>query len=239
MGELPHLLLFDIDGTLLNTEGAGMRAFSSAFEQLYPTQVAAYGGVPGIDFAGSTDSGIVMGMFAELGIADSISQRERFYASYLGFLRHNLGEPGTTGSLLDGVTGLLGQLTGDHYVARVLPGLLTGNIAAGARIKTDYYGISGYFRFGSYGDDHHDRNQLGPVAVNRASDLLGRDLSAAPVTVIGDTVKDIRCARAFGARVVAVASGSISAGELAGHDPDVLLETLSDVTEVLSLLGIA
>ena len=239
MGALPHLLLFDIDGTLLNTEGAGMLAFSSAFEHLYPEQVASCGGVPDIDFAGSTDSGIVMGMFAELGIADSSSQRERFYAVYLSFLRRNLGEPGITGSLLGGVAGLLKHLAEDVGGTAVLPGLLTGNIAAGATMKTDYYGISGYFRFGSYGDDHHDRDQLGPVAVQRASGFLGRDLSAAPVTVIGDTVKDIRCARAFGARVVAVASGSISAGELAGHDPDVLLETLSDVTEVLALLGIA
>ena len=238
MGTLPHLLLFDIDGTLINTQGAGMRAFTSAFEQLYPEQVAACGGVPGIDFAGSTDSGIVMGMFAELGIDDSNSQRERFYAVYLSFLRRNLGEPGITGSLLGGVAGLLGHLAEDVGGTAVLPGLLTGNIAAGARIKTDYYGISGHFRFGSYGDDHHDRNQLGPVAVNRASDLLGRDLSSAPVTVIGDTAKDICCARAFGARVVAVASGSISARELAGHDPDVLLENLDDVPGVLALLGV-
>jgi phosphoglycolate phosphatase-like HAD superfamily hydrolase len=239
MGALPHLLLFDIDGTLLNTEGAGMLAFSSAFEHLYPEQVASCGGVPDIDFAGSTDSGIVMGIFEQLGIEDSSAERKCFYATYLDFLRLNLGEPGARGSLLDGVAELLGKLQEDYHDDRVLPGLLTGNIAAGATMKTDYYGISGYFRFGSYGDDHHDRDQLGPVAVQRASGFLGRDLSAAPVTVIGDTVKDIRCARAFGARVVAVASGSISAGELAGHDPDVLLETLSDVTEVLALLGIA
>ena len=239
MGAPPHLLLFDIDGTLLNTEGAGMRAFISAFEQLYPAQVAACGGVPGIDFAGSTDSGIVMRTFSELGIIDSSSERERFYACYLGFLHRNLGEPGATGSLLAGVAGLLGQLAGEHYVSSVLPGLLTGNIAAGARIKTDYYGISGYFRFGAYGDDHHDRDQLGPVAVNRASDLLGRDLASAPVTVIGDTVKDIRCARAFGARVVAVASGSIPAHELAAHEPDILLESLGDVEAVLSQLQLA
>ena len=239
MGAPPHLLLFDIDGTLLNTEGAGMRAFTSAFEQLYPAQVAACGGVPGIDFAGSTDSGIVMRMFTELGIIDSSSERERFYACYLGFLQRNLGEPGATGSLLDGVAGLLGQLAGDHYVSSVLTGLLTGNIAAGARIKTDYYGISGHFHFGAYGDDHHDRNQLGPVAVQRASGFLGENLSAAPVTVIGDTVKDIRCARAFGARVVAVASGSIPAHELAAHEPDILLESLGDVDAVLSQLQLA
>ena len=79
MGALPHLLLFDIDGTLLNTGGAGMRAFVTAFEDLYPDKVAGQGGVPDIDFAGSTDSGIVMGMFEQLQIADSSEERERFY----------------------------------------------------------------------------------------------------------------------------------------------------------------
>ncbi|MCP4848275.1 MAG: HAD hydrolase-like protein [Verrucomicrobiaceae bacterium] len=239
MGALPHLLLFDIDGTLLNTGGAGMRAFALALEHLYPEQVAACGGVPDIDFAGSTDSGIVMGIFAKMGMEDSGAERARFYASYLDFLRLNLGEPGAGGSLLDGVAELLGKLQGNDYDNRVLSGLLTGNIAAGATMKTDHYGISGYFHFGAYGDDHHDRNQLGPVAVQRASGFWGQDLSAAPVTVIGDTVKDIRCARAFGARVVAVASGCIPVHELAAHEPDILLESLGDVDAVLSQLQLA
>mgnify|MGYP002039738356 CR=1 FL=1 len=106
-------------------------------------------------------------------------------------------------------------------------------------MKTDYYGISGYFHFGAYGDDHHDRNQLGPVAVQRASVFLGEDLSSAPVTVIGDTVKDIRCARAFGARVLAVATGSVSLHELSGHEPDILLESLGDVAGVLAQLQLS
>ena len=239
MAALPHLLLFDIDGTLLNTEGAGMLAFASTFEHLYPERVAACGGVPDIDFSGSTDSGIVMGIFTKLGIEDSSAERECFYATYLDFLRLNLGEPGARGSLLDGVSELLGKLQGNDHDGRVLPGLLTGNIAAGATMKTDYYGISGHFHFGAYGDDHHDRNQLGPVAVQRASVFLGQDLASAPVTVIGDTVKDIRCARAFGARVVAVASGGIPAHELAAHEPDILLESLGDVEAVLSQLQLA
>ena len=239
MGALPHLLLFDIDGTLLNTGGVGMRAFASTFEQLYPEQVADQGGVPEIDFSGSTDSGIVMGMFTQLGIVDSSAERERFYETYLGFLRSNLGEAGTRGALLDGVGELLERVKEYYREGRVLPGLLTGNIAAGARIKTDYYGISGHFHFGAYGDDHHDRNQLGPVALQRASVFLGRDLSSAPVTVIGDTAKDIRCARAFGARVLAVASGGVPAQQLSGHQPDILLESLGDVPAVLAHLQLS
>ena len=239
MGALPHLLLFDIDGTLLNTGGAGMRAFVTAFEELYPDKVAGQGGVPDIDFAGSTDSGIVMGMFEQLQIADSSEERERFYETYLGLLKANMNASTDKGSLLNGVGELLERLNGYYRDGKVLPGLLTGNNAAGARVKTDCYGVSEYFHFGAYGDDHHDRNQLGPVAVQRASDFFGRDLTSAPVTVIGDTVKDIRCARAFGAHVLAVATGSISLSELGVHEPDILLETLGDVDGVLAQLRIS
>ena len=220
MGALPHLLLFDIDGTLLNTGGAGMRAFVTAFEDLYPDKVAGQGGVPDIDFAGSTDSGIVMGMFEQLKITDSSEERERFYETYLGLLKANMNASTDKGGLLNGVGELLESLNGYYRDGKVLPGLLTGN-------------------FGAYGDDHHDRNRLGPVAVQRASDFFGRDLISATVTVIGDTVKDIRCARAFGARVLAVATGSISLSELAGHEPDILLETLEDVDGVLAQLRIS
>ena len=143
------------------------------------------------------------------------------------------------GALLNGVGELLESLNGYYREGRVLLGLLTGNIAAGARVKTDCYGVSEYFHFGAYGDDHHDRNRLGPVAVQRASDFFGRDLTSAPVTVIGDTVKDIRCARAFGAHVLAVATGSISLSELGVHEPDILLETLEDVDGVLAQLRIS
>ena len=239
MEALPHLLLFDIDGTLLNTGGAGMRAFGSAFEHLYPDEVKGRGGVPDIDFAGSTDSGIVMGMFAQLGIVDSQGERERFYETYLGLLKANMDSPSGNGSLLEGVAELLERLKGYYREGKVLPGLLTGNIAAGARVKTDHYGVSENFHFGAYGDDHHDRDQLGPVAVRRASDFFGRDLSLAPVTVIGDTVKDIRWARAFGARVLAVATGSVSLRELSGHEPDILLENLGDVAGVLAQLQLS
>jgi len=239
MGALPHLLLFDIDGTLLNTGGAGMRAFVTAFEDLYPDKVAGQGGVPDIDFAGSTDSGIVMGMFEQLQIADSSEERERFYEAYLGLLKANMNTSTDKGALLNGVGELLESLNGYYREGRVLLGLLTGNIAAGARVKTDCYGVSEYFHFGAYGDDHHDRNRLGPVAVQRASDFFGRDLTSAPVTVIGDTVKDIRCARAFGAHVLAVATGSISLSELGVHEPDILLETLEDVDGVLAQLRIS
>jgi phosphoglycolate phosphatase-like HAD superfamily hydrolase len=233
----PHLLLFDIDGTLVDTGGAGMAAIGAALAELYPEQVRAIGGPPPLDLAGSTDSGIAMQLFAMVGIADTPAERARFYAAYLAHLHRNLGAPGTRGRLLDGVAALLRELAAPVADGAVLVGLLTGNIAPGARAKVDYYGVGGHFSFGAYGDDHHDRDRLGPVAVGRAGELLGRDLSAAPATVIGDTAKDIRCARAMGARAVAVASGSVARDELAAHQPDALLPDLADTSSALRALG--
>ena len=238
MAEQPHLLLFDIDGTLVDTGGAGMRALVQAVGELYPDRVEAAGGSPQLDLAGSTDSGLAMQIFAELGVTDSPAERQLFFGSYLSHLRANLGEPGTNGTLLAGVTALLDHLAPLSRAGEVMVGLLTGNIAEGARVKMDYYGVAPHFPFGSFGDDHHDRDRLGPIAVRRAGDHLGHDLGAAPVTVIGDTPKDIRCARAFGARVLAVASGGVERQALAAHDPDVLLPDLADLDKVISALGL-
>ena len=238
MAEQPHLLLFDIDGTLVNTGGAGMRALVQAIEELYPERVEAAGKSPKLDLAGSTDSGLAMQIFSELGVADSPQERGRFFGTYLDYLRGNLGEPGSNGTLLAGVAALLDHLAPMHGAGQVLVGLLTGNIAEGARVKLDYYGVAAHFPFGSFGDDHHDRDELGPIALRRAGDHSGRDLTAAPVTVIGDTPKDIRCARAFGARVLAVASGGVGHDMLAAHSPDVLLPDLADLKEVISALGL-
>ena len=236
MSAHPHLLLFDIDGTLVDTGGAGMAAIVSAREELYAENLR-HVSAPELDLAGSTDAGIVMEMFAKIGVDDSDEERGRFYRCYLGHLLKNLGEPGTRGVLLPGVGELLEALDAEVSSGRALVGLLTGNIAKGARVKVDYYGVGRHFAFGSYGDDHHDRDLLGPIAVGRAGDHSGMDLGAAPVTVIGDTAKDIRCARAFGARVVAVATGSVSRRSLGELAPDVLLDDLADTGRAMAALG--
>ena len=111
----------------------------------------------------------------------------------------------------------------DHTLA-----LLTGNIARGAWIKIEHFGFEGIFGFGAFGDDHHDRNQLGPIAVQRALDHSGSHFAAEDVIVIGDTPKDIACARACDAMAVAVATGRFSAPELQDHKPDVLFDDFTD-----------
>jgi len=216
------LLLFDIDGTLVDTGGAGMEALKLAARELF----GADG--PELDLAGSTDSGIVRGMLDHFGSDLSL---ETFYQAYLSYLPPNLES--FTGLVLPGVTSLL-----DHLLAveRVTLGLLTGNIAEGAWGKLDYYGLSDYFAFGAFGDDHHDRNQLGPVALERAGQRCGCTFQAGNTVVIGDTPKDIACGKAIGAMTLAVATGGFSVDELAAYEPDLVVADLLD-DKVFSILA--
>lgn len=176
---------------------------------------------PELDLAGSTDSGIVRGMLDHFG---SDLELEEFYRVYLSRLVPNLAS--FSGRVLPGVPELLAGLE----QAGATLGLLTGNIAHGAKAKIEHYGLDGYFSIevGAYGDDHHDRNQLGPVAVQRASAEHGIDFRAEHAVVIGDTPKDIACGQAMGAATLAVATGRFSVEELDSHGADLSVEDLSD-----------
>ncbi|BCX48942.1 haloacid dehalogenase [Haloferula helveola] len=203
------LWLFDIDGTLVDTGGAGMKALQDA-------ALHCFGDVgPKLDLAGSTDSGIVRGMFDHFGRDPEPSGVEGFYARYLERLESNLAGGDFPGRVLPGAVALLDLLAGR---ADVTVGLLTGNIEAGARAKMRHFGLDHHFGFGAYGCDHHDRNRLGPVALARAEAHTGRSFSAAETLVIGDTPKDIACARAMGARCLAVATGAFDEDGLADAD---------------------
>ena len=224
-----RLLLFDIDGTLLDTGGAGMAALRTAAVDVFGTEHE----VPAFDLAGSTDSGIVRGLFEYFGEPFSEARVLSFYEVYLGYLAENLGR--FEGRLLDGVGELLVRLGGEPGCAI---GLLTGNIAEGAAKKVRHFGIEAFFGFGAYGDDHHDRNRLGPVALGRAREVTGEEFLPEDSVVIGDTPKDIWCGEALGAKTVAVATGRFSSEELAGHGADVVFADLGDVEVVVErLLG--
>ncbi len=114
--------------------------------------------------------------------------------------------------------------------------LLTGNLAKGAEIKLDHYGVWDYFEFGAFADDSHDRNELGPYARARAKEKSGEEFPPERIYVIGDTPRDIECGKVFGAKTVAIATGNYSGPELAAHDPDHLFEDLSDTEAVLRAL---
>ncbi|MBT8037546.1 MAG: HAD hydrolase-like protein [Verrucomicrobiae bacterium] len=219
---MSRLLLFDIDCTLIDTGGAGMAALKEAARELF----GADG--PELDLAGSTDSGIVMGMLEHF---QSDLSHDAFYQVYLAKLGPNLAA--FKGRVLPGVEELLSDLE-----EREAPlGLLTGNIVGGAKAKIDHYGLAGYFPMdvGAYGDDHHDRNRLGPVALARASAEYDRTFHAENTVVIGDTPKDIACGKAMGAMTLAVATGGFSVDDLAAYGADVVVTDLTcpEVREIL------
>ena len=213
---MKRLLLFDIDCTLLDTGGAGMAALKEAASELFGAEG------PELDLAGSTDSGIVRGMLDHF---DSDLELEEFYRVYLSRLSPNLSS--FSGRVLPGVSELLATL---EQTGAAL-GLLTGNIAHGAKAKIEHYGLDGYFSInvGAYGDDHHDRNKLGPVALERATAAHGVDFQAAHAVVIGDTPKDIACGKAMGAATLAVATGRFSVEELDACGADLTVEDLCDL----------
>ena len=230
-----RLLLFDIDCTLLNTGGAGMNAFHGAIEDLYADNLIG-GNSLSLDMAGSTDSGLVIEIFKSLGIEDSVKERKVFFDTYLSKLNSNLSSSKFAGHLLPGVDTLLKELSVNFQIHGVYTGLLTGNLEEGAKMKVEHFGIGEHFTFGAYGCDHHDRNKLGPIALERAYEEHDRNFDPENVIVIGDTPKDIKCAKAFGAKVLAVATGSFTCNELSQYEPDFVIEDLSDQQIVRSIL---
>ncbi len=201
----PALWLFDIDGTLVDTGGAGMTALQEA-------TLEHFGGPgPALDLAGSTDLGVLATIAGHFGLADGAGEAEAFFAAYLRRLEWNLAHGGFPGRVLPGVGGLLDGLSA---MSGATVGLLTGNIAAGAAAKMRHFGLAHHFAFGAYGCDHADRNRLGPVALERAARHAGRAFSPDETVVVGDTPKDIDCARAMGAACVAVATGRFTVDEL-------------------------
>lgn len=216
-------VLFDIDGTLIDAGGAGQTAMEQAVARLFGHTRP----VCGIPAAGRTDRAIGRDLFAYYEIPETDENWNRYLATYLSLLPESLKT--RQGAVLPGVDALMGQLSTrpDLHV-----GLLTGNFAEGARLKLRHYGLDHHFRFGGYGDRHIDRSDV----AREAFALLQAhqpDLNPADVWVVGDTPADVQCARAIGARVVAVATGIFPEAELEAHRPDVLLSDLTRASEWL------
>lgn len=211
--------LFDIDGTLLSTGGAGQRAMERALTEMF--------GVPDpnedIPAAGRTDRAITSDLFRHHGLEPSHQEWVDFQNVYFAHLQTTLRE--LSGVVLPGVVSLLEQLANRDNVTL---GLLTGNFREAARLKLSHHAIDHHFEFGGYGDDHHDRDDVARIAFQEACRHLNRDVTRDSVIVIGDTPSDVKCARAIGARVVAVATGMFSRDELAETCPDALYTDLSD-----------
>jgi len=222
------VLLFDIDGTLVLTGGAGGRAMARAFEDLFRVPDAFHK----IPMPGRTDAVILADAAAAHGIA--AGELARFEHVYLAHLSAELQHAGPRKGVMPGVRELLDRLStrSDVYLA-----LLTGNYERAARIKLEYFDLWRYFRCGAFGGDAPDRNALLPRALARVKACGGPDVPAAHAVVIGDTPLDVACAAAWGARSIAVATGGYDVDALRNAGADAVFEDLSDTEAVLAALG--
>lgn len=222
-----RLLLFDIDGTLITSGGAGEAALKDAMRSRFDVEED----LNGIILAGATDARIARELLQKHSIAVSAENVAALLDTYLGHLDERIGRH--DGKLLPGILPLLKALSerSDAVLA-----LLTGNVSRGAEIKLTHYGVWDFFEFGAFADDHHDRNELGKFARARALERHGEEFPPSRIYVIGDTPKDIECGRAIGAFTVAIATGHYSSAELRDHAPDFLFEDLSDTARVVALL---
>ena len=221
-----HICLFDIDGTLLNSGGAGQAAMEAAMRVEFGTCRS----VDGLCTAGRTDRAIALDLFQFHEVLADDDTLARFYAAYLAQLPLHLAERG--GLVLPGVALLLEDLSRRDDVVL---GLLTGNYKEGARLKLGHFGLHHHFEFGGYGDHHLDRDDVAREALGEVHRRFNGSFDRTRLWVIGDTPADIRCARAIDARVAAVATGQYSIDELRHNSPDLLLEDLADSESFLTL----
>jgi len=194
-----RLVLFDIDGTLIRTGGAGIRAFAKVFA----TEFGATDGFERLKFAGRTDRSLVREFFTMHRITVTEENFRRFFERYVFWLDHIMKE--SKSEVCAGVVDFIEGL--NSMKERPVLGLLTGNIRLGAEIKLRQLGLWDKFETGAFADDHEDRAMIAAIALERGSRLLRRDLGGEEVLVIGDTPLDVHCARAIGAKVLAVATG--------------------------------
>ena len=226
-----RVILFDIDGTLVLTGGAGVRSMARAFEDLFAVPNA----FQNVRMAGRTDAGILSDTLATHRIPAHAADVARFRELYLAYLRDEIENPGPRKGVMPGVRPLLDSLADrdDTYVA-----LLTGNYEDAARVKLEHFDLWRYFPCGAFGDDAPDRNGLLPKAIATIRRYGGPAVESSEAIVIGDTPLDVACAAASGARSIAVATGSYDVEALRAAGADVVMQDLSDTREVLRALQI-
>ena len=222
------ILLFDIDGTLIRTGGAGKAAMEGALRDAFGIAEVR----DEVPYSGRTDRAIGRDLLVLHGIHPTPANAQKLQDAYLARLPASLAQYG--GNVCPGIGELMAAL---HGRPGTVLGLLTGNIRAGAKHKLGHFGLWDYFACGGFGDEHYDRDDVARAALAELRGHVGRDVDPADVWVIGDTPLDVRCARAIGAKAVAVATGWHPFDELAGCGPDLLFTDLSDHAAVLATWG--
>lgn len=224
------LVLFDIDGTLVLTGGAGLRAMNRAIEEV----LGHADGLEGIPIAGRTDWSILVDAVGKVGRQMDATLLDTLRDRYLANLAVEIENPGKgRKAVMPGIRELLDELEARDDV---LVGLLTGNFEEGAKIKLGHFDLWRYFTCGAYGGDAADRNALVPFAVERARTCGLPDIAPSDVLVVGDTPHDVACAHAAGALPVAVATGGYTVEQLRSSGAEIVFHDLSDTRAFVTLL---
>ena len=220
------LVLFDIDGTLITDHGAARHAFGAALSDIYGYD----GDLARYDFSGRTDPQIAFMILRDAGLSDEdiTARLPDLWSRYLRYLATN-ATPERVQSL-PGIRTLLERLEKE---SRITLALLTGNIEPGARIKLGGASLNEYFPFGAFGSDSANREELPPIAVERASQIDGYRFGGRDVVIIGDSIYDVRCGTPHDATTIAVASGKTPAEKLIAENPHHFFESAEDLESMM------
>jgi phosphoglycolate phosphatase-like HAD superfamily hydrolase len=221
---MPKFVLFDIDGTLIDAGGVGLRALNRALEDL----TGIPDGFSGVDLAGKTDLQIIREALRTLSLPSDNGLEPSLIHSYLDHLRGEMAR--CKGHLKPGVRHLLPEL---RQRPDIHLGLLTGNMEDGARLKLGPFGLNEFFPLGAFGGDHEDRNRLLPIAVQRLREQEGIRVRMEECVIIGDTPRDVACALPHGSPCIAVATGRYSVEALREAGANLALPDLSDMDRIV------
>ena len=218
-----RLVLFDIDGTLIDSGGAGVRSLDLALKDLFSIE----NGFHGISMAGKTDTQIIKEGIMKHGISAD-GTIDAVIKAYLNYLRREINNDRK--HVKPGIYEVLEELKPLQDLGL---GLLTGNIEEGARIKLEPFRLNEYFPAGAFGSDDEDRNNLLPIAVKRFEELFQQKIEADNCIIVGDTPRDVECAHIYGAMCIAVATGPYSYDDLIEAGADYVVHDLSDRNALL------
>jgi phosphoglycolate phosphatase-like HAD superfamily hydrolase len=221
-----RLVLFDIDGTLIDSGGAGVRSLDLALKDLFSIE----NGFHGISMAGKTDTQIIKEGIMKHGLSAN-GTIDAVIKAYLNYLRREINNDRK--HVKPGIYEVLEEL---RPLQDLGLGLLTGNIEEGARIKLEPFRLNEYFPAGAFGSDDEDRNNLLPIAVKRFEELFQQKIEADNCIIVGDTPRDVECAHIYGAMCIAVATGPYSYDDLIEAGADYVVHDLSDQKSLLHFL---
>lgn len=227
---MKYLILFDIDGTIQNFKTQLARdMFAEVLEDIFGKPIPAYA-IP--NFAGMTDLQILFDICSAINYpkADLMNHIELIWDNMYNHFKAVSTKENII--LLPGIYELISAIKAEDIFCTAL---ITGNFKRNAYLKLSAHNLAEHFAFGAFGDDHNDRNQLPLIAIKRANELIAKgEFSYKNTLIIGDTLRDIECAKINNIPVLSVATGSYSIDELEKHNPDILMQNLADTGEVIS-----